>query len=187
MVLTLVLSAGALKGEQGRGQCGRFFPSYQQSSLLEHSCGYGPAGMDLCEFDHGEGRCVFLLEIYRARYAHGSGREMISSRVPAHPSAKQFGRFSVALLGSVGYGKPNLIITERCADGHEGIWLNLGSLLGSEIVKLDKQGGGRAWADDDVMLVAFSLVQNAAYRAVHFFKASAGTLKAPYWCAAEVG
>jgi hypothetical protein len=72
-------------------------------------------------------------------------------------------------------------------NGHESEGLNLGGLLGRKIVELDEGGCCRAWADDDVVLVALGLVQDALYRSAHILKAPAGVLLSHYWCAGEIG
>jgi hypothetical protein len=72
------------------------------------------------------------------------------------------------------------------ANGHESERLNLGGLLGREIVELDKEERCRARTNDDVVLVALGLVQNAPYRVAHVLKAPAGALLALYRRAGQI-
>jgi hypothetical protein len=69
---------------------------------------------------------------------------MISSRATAHPRAKQFRGFRVALFGSIRYRQPDLVTAGGGANGLEGERLDLGGLFGGKIVELDKQGGCRS-------------------------------------------
>ena len=111
---------------------------------------------------------------------------MIGSAASAYTGPKLLRRFLLALLRSIRHGQPDLITVGGGADGHESQRRTLRGLLGSEVFELNKQGYCRARADDDVMLVTHSILQNPPYRAAHVLKAPAGALQAFYRRAVQV-